>query len=96
MELETENVLLKRFYKSVVVVDKLCTLTTLKRQLYESMRMTRMPTNNKTKLYCKLRYRLRTSFGECWYAYISITLSITGRQGANKLRTYKTFKIFIN
>ena len=42
------------------------------------------------------RHKLRTSFGEYWYAYISTTLSITGRQGGNKLRRYKTFKTSIN
>ena len=99
MELETENVLLKRLYKSVVDGDKqskLCTLTTLKHQLYKSMGMANLPTNSKKKFYCTLRHKLRTSFGEYWYAYISTTLSITGRQGGNKLRTYKTFKTTIN
>ena len=94
MELETENVLLKRLYKSVVDDDKqskLCTLTTLKCQLYKSTRRTPLPTNSKKKFYSTLRHKLRTSFGEygSYYAYISTTLSITGRQSGNKLRTYK-------
>ena len=73
MELETENVLLKCLYKSVVNDDKqskLCTLTTLKRQLYKSMGMTTLPTNSKKKFYCTLRHTLRTSFGEyCMHIY---------------------------
>ena len=82
MELETENVLLRHLYKSVVDGDKqskLCTLTTLKRQLYKSVGMTTLPTNSKNKFYCTLQlmHKLRTSFGEYWYAYISTTLSIT-------------------
>ena len=92
MELETENVLLKRLYNRVVDGDKqskLCTLTTLKCQLYKSTRRTPLPTNSKKKFYSTLRHKLRTSFGEYWYAYISTTLSITGRQSGNKLRTYK-------
>ena len=71
-------------------------ITTLKRQLYKSMGMTPLPANSKKKLYCTLRHKLRTSFSEYWYAYISTTLLITGRQGGNKLRTYKTFKTYIN
>ena len=71
-------------------LSKLCKLYKMKMQLANYM--TALPTMNSSRINQKLKLDLRSSFNKYWYNIITTDISTSGKEGGNKLRTYRTFK----
>ena len=93
IENDTENSLLKKFYKNIKDSDrlsKLCNLYQMRNQLGNYVNV--LPITNSTGEYKRLKNNLQSSFDIYWYNMVNTDISMSGKDGGNKLRTYRTFK----
>ena len=88
---ETENKLLKEFFEAISKDKWENPLTTLGNQLAKYMR-TIPPVKNKKAFFASIKKNFKISFGEYLHRHISSEISMSGKKGGNKLRTYKLFK----
>ena len=87
---ETENKLLKEFCEAISKDKWENPLTTLGNQLAKYMRT--IPVKNKKAFFASIKKNFKISFGEYLHRHISSEISMSGKKGGNKLRTYKLFK----
>ena len=90
IENDTKNNLLKQVYNNLKSYNENgCSLIQLKKQLADYMTI---PSGPSKIPYDKFKNNIKSNFDVYWRQMVSTTLSISGRDGGNKLRTYQLFK----
>ena len=90
IENDTKNKLLKKFYANLMESHRdSCTLIQMKNKLADYMTI---PSGQRKTSYIKFKNKIKTHFDEYWRQLISTNLAMSGKDGHNKLRTYKLFK----
>ena len=96
IESDTENRLLKNFYANLTQDEKLqngCTLLKMREQL--NIFMNTRPHGNCKAFYSSFKTNLKNSFNTYWHKLLYTDISTSGKEGGNKLRTYRKFKTAI-
>ncbi len=92
----TENLLLNFFYQNMKDSEKLsqlCSIYVMKHQLNNYI--SGVPERNNMTVLSNFKKNMKSSFHNYWHKQISTNLSIHGKDGGNKLRTYNKFKYCI-
>jgi len=95
IENETKNSFLKKVYANLYennITKNTCSLIQLKNQLAAYITI---PTGNSKKPYINFKNNLMKHFEGYWSELVSTSLTVSGKEGGNKLRTYKLFKTSI-
>ena len=88
--------LLKNFYANLTQDEKLhngCTLLKMREQL--NIFMNTRPHGNCKAFYSSFKTNLKNSFNTYWHKLLYTDISTSGKEGGNKLRTYRKFKTAI-
>ena len=96
IESDTGNRLLKNFYANLTQDEKLqngCTLLKMREQL--NIFMNTRPHGNCNAFYSSFKTNLKNSFNTYWHKLLYTDISTSGKEGGNKLRTYRKFKTAI-
>ena len=98
IESDTENRLLKNFYANLTQDEKLqngCTLLKMREQL--NIFMNTRPHGNCKAFYSSFKTNLKKihSILTYWHKLLYTDISTSGKEGGNKLRTYRKFKTAI-
>jgi len=93
IELESKNLLLKEFYQNMKCSNKLsqmCNIYVMKKQLQDYI--SGIPNKNDITALSQFKNNMKSSFNSYWHNLVSTKMSMSGKDGGNKLRTYKKFK----